>query len=300
MTTYLHISIDLEADGPIPGTTDYSMSSLGACLVEHPQERFYVELRPISKKFNPEALAVSGLDRERLILEGTKPKKAMRQFENWVKLMLAKYNAERALAVTLSEWDQMFVDWYSVHFLGHRVVKFTGIEMKSYFMGKHDIKDFGQTGRDEMLQHYPTKHAHTHRADDDAIEQADIFRRMLADEAKLHSLRRLAALPGLRDWNEPIDKIIAEHGINPAYLTDWECCLATYKLCEQLDPKTADEIAPMCFNMVRESLQGLLPKAHPSVVFMRGQDGSYGVWETLYNRHNKLTLEQIKQLLKMQ
>ena len=34
----------------------------------------------------------------------------------------------------------MFVDWYSVHFLGNRILNFTGIDLKSYFMGKHNIK----------------------------------------------------------------------------------------------------------------------------------------------------------------
>ncbi len=76
----LYISVDIEADGPIPGP--YSMISFGAAVAGRqdgasytaadPQERtFYRELRPISDAYVPEALAVSGLDRDRLVREGT-------------------------------------------------------------------------------------------------------------------------------------------------------------------------------------------------------------------------------------
>jgi hypothetical protein len=74
----IFISVDIEADGPIPG--DYSMSSLGACVVGDPEMGFYSELKPISDKFVPEAMNVSGLDRSRLISDGTEPRVAMEQF----------------------------------------------------------------------------------------------------------------------------------------------------------------------------------------------------------------------------
>ncbi len=76
MKSDLYISVDIEADGPIPG--EYSMLSLGAYAVNGPLastigdsdgqlgRTFYVELQPISSGFVPEALTVSGLDRERL------------------------------------------------------------------------------------------------------------------------------------------------------------------------------------------------------------------------------------------
>lgn len=182
MTNELLISIDLEADGPVPGTEDYSMNSLGACLVEFPEETFYIEIKPISDKFDPEALAVSGLDREALKITGELPESAMQLFETWVQNMMAKYNCNLAVAVTLSEWDNMFVDWYSVHFLSRRIVHFTGIDMKSYFMGKHNIRLFKDTGRKQMLKHYPVTIEHTHNALDDALEQAEIVRQMLADK----------------------------------------------------------------------------------------------------------------------
>jgi hypothetical protein len=40
------ISVDVEASGPIPG--EFSMLSLGACLVGQPTTSFYVELKLIT------------------------------------------------------------------------------------------------------------------------------------------------------------------------------------------------------------------------------------------------------------
>jgi hypothetical protein len=55
--------VDVETDGPIPG--DYSLISLGAVLVNEAQDKtFYGRFRPISDRFIPEALAVSGHTRE--------------------------------------------------------------------------------------------------------------------------------------------------------------------------------------------------------------------------------------------
>ncbi|MET0492939.1 MAG: exonuclease, partial [Actinoplanes sp.] len=76
--------MDVEADGPIPGP--YSMLSFGMAaaatydgqvFTRLQPETFYRELQPISPDFVPAALAVSGLDREKLGTEGADPAIAM-------------------------------------------------------------------------------------------------------------------------------------------------------------------------------------------------------------------------------
>ena len=58
-----YVMVDVEADGPIPG--DYSMVCFGAVLVkEGLDQTFYGRLKPISDKWIPEALAISGFTRE--------------------------------------------------------------------------------------------------------------------------------------------------------------------------------------------------------------------------------------------
>ena len=78
----LYVSVDVETSGPIPG--DYSLLSIGACLVAQPETSIYLELRPDSPKHDPEALAVSGLSLEKLEREGLAPQQAMLTFDQWL------------------------------------------------------------------------------------------------------------------------------------------------------------------------------------------------------------------------
>ncbi|MEU6144104.1 exonuclease [Streptomyces sp. NPDC047081] len=120
-----YISVDIEADGPIPGP--YSMISLGAAVAgthtadgftaADPQERtFYRELRPISEEFVPEALAVSGLDRERLKREGAEPAAALGEFAAWVREVSAE--AQPVMCGYPASYDWTFLYWYLIRFTG--------------------------------------------------------------------------------------------------------------------------------------------------------------------------------------
>lgn len=82
----VYFSVDVEADGPIPGP--FSMESIGmavcglfdgAAFTPVPVDRhtFHAELAPISDRYDPEALAVSGLSREHLVENGREPAEAM-------------------------------------------------------------------------------------------------------------------------------------------------------------------------------------------------------------------------------
>lgn len=89
-----YFSADVETDGPIPGP--YSMLSFALVYAgtfdgrhfQRPKDyrcSFYRELRPISNDFQPEALRVNGLDREKLCRQGTSPEIAMNEACEWVK-----------------------------------------------------------------------------------------------------------------------------------------------------------------------------------------------------------------------
>lgn len=78
-----YVMVDIESDGPIPG--DYSMICFGAIIVEPALDRtFYGRLQPISERFIPEALAVSGFSREEC-LGFDDPRLVMEEFAAWVK-----------------------------------------------------------------------------------------------------------------------------------------------------------------------------------------------------------------------
>ncbi|WP_268076343.1 DNA polymerase III [Acinetobacter baumannii] len=54
----------LRISGPIPG--EFSLLSIGACIVSNPAISIYRELKPISSKHDLEAIAVTGLNLEKL------------------------------------------------------------------------------------------------------------------------------------------------------------------------------------------------------------------------------------------
>lgn len=186
----VYISVDIEADGPIPG--DYSMSSFGAVVVDNPTQNFYRELKPVSERWDPQAAAVSGLNRETLKKEGVHPADAMRQFADWIASVVGSEG--RAVFVSFNAtFDWMFSHWYFMHFHGVDPFGISGLEMKSYYAGLMGV-EWGETSKKYVSQRFPSKQKHTHNALDDAKEQGEMFAAMIkAGRALAHS--RVALLP---------------------------------------------------------------------------------------------------------
>ena len=114
-----YIMVDIEADGPIPG--DYSMVCFGAIVVEPSLSKtFYGQLKPISDRWLPEALQVSGFSRNET-LEFDDPKTVMQQFGDWV----VEVNAvHRPMFISDNNgFDWQFINWYFHHFLGQNPVR---------------------------------------------------------------------------------------------------------------------------------------------------------------------------------
>lgn len=170
----LYISVDTEASGPIPG--EYSLLSIGACVVENTRKNYYCELKPINNNFIPKAMEVNGLSLEKLAASGEEPATAMARFENWIKSGVGE---QRPVFVGFNAtFDWMFVHWYFIKFLGRDPFGISGLDIKSYFMGKHQSL-WGETAKKKIRGLYPSETPHSHQALDDAIEQAEIFSRML-------------------------------------------------------------------------------------------------------------------------
>ena len=108
-----YIMVDVEADGPIPG--DYSMIAFGAIKVERALDKtFYGKLRPISEKWVPQALAVSGFSREET-QQFDEPERVMATFQDW----LLTVSQDRPLFISDNNgFDWQFINWYFHHFLG--------------------------------------------------------------------------------------------------------------------------------------------------------------------------------------
>ena len=173
----LYIAVDVEADGPIPGP--YSMISLGMAVTGRPELRFYTELRPISDEYVPQALAVSGLDRDRLLREAPSPEEAMTAAARWIN-GLRRIGRPVFLAAP-AVWDGMFVHWYFIRFTGKSPFGATGsgIDLRSYWMGRTGGE--WVTSRKGVIKHRLglTDLPHTHHAGEDAAELAQVFQAVL-------------------------------------------------------------------------------------------------------------------------
>jgi DNA polymerase III epsilon subunit-like protein len=173
----LYIAVDVEADGPIPGP--YSMISLGMAVVGQPREIFYTELRPISDTFDPKALAVSGLDREKLLREAPEAATAMQAAARWIN-GLRKVGRPVFLAAP-AVWDGMFIHWYFMRFTGRSPFGQTGsgIDLRSYWMGMKGL-DWSETRKGKIKYSLGVEGLeHTHHAGEDAAELAALFAAVL-------------------------------------------------------------------------------------------------------------------------
>ncbi|MFJ3160583.1 3'-5' exoribonuclease domain-containing protein [Streptomyces kanasensis] len=183
----LYISVDIEADGPIPGP--YSMLSVGAAVAgrqdadgytpaDPEAATFYRELRPIADDFVPEALAVSGLDRDRLSIEGAEPRSAMWEFTTWVRRV--SDDAQPVMCGYPASYDWTFLYWYLIRFTGGSPFGHSGcLDMKTLYATKARVP-LRAVAKRAMPRELLSSRRHTHHALDDAIEQAELFSNLMA------------------------------------------------------------------------------------------------------------------------
>ena len=155
-----YIMVDVESDGPIPG--DYSMICFGAVLVEDGLNRtFYGQLKPISEKWIPEALAVSGFSREET-LAFDEPTGVMQSFADWLK---TESDGKPMFISDNNGFDWQFVNWYFQHFLNRNPFGFSSSNLGSLYKGM--VKDTFQNFK------HLRKTRHTHHPVDDAKGNAE-------------------------------------------------------------------------------------------------------------------------------
>lgn len=149
------IMVDIEADGPIPG--DYSMVSFGAVIVEPDLQRtFYGQLKPISERWIPQALAVSGHSREET-LTFDEPAVVMQRFADWLK---REVKGRPHFIADNNGFDWSFINWYFHHFLGDNPLGYSSTNLGSLYKGV--VRDMFQNFK------HLRKTAHDHHPVNDA------------------------------------------------------------------------------------------------------------------------------------
>jgi DNA polymerase III epsilon subunit-like protein len=160
-----YFSVDIEADGPAPGL--YSIVSFGAVLVDsNLNKTFYAEIKPISERWIPDALAVSGFSREQT-LSFEDPKEAMIRFEAWIN------QASKGRPIFIADnpgFDFAFINYYFHALLGRNPFGFSSRRIGDLYCGlKLDTfakwKHLRKTG-------------HSHNALDDAMGNAEAILEM--------------------------------------------------------------------------------------------------------------------------
>lgn len=176
-------SADVETDGAIPGP--YSMLSFALVYAGtydgntfiRPDEytrTFYRELKPISEDFDPEALAINGLDRAQLTVDGVSPDQAMDEAFDWIQ-QFSGAGKPVLVAYPLS-FDWTWLYWYFVRFskrgspFGHSRC----FDLKTAVAVKTG-RTISSSSRAKLPVRFASDRPHTHHAVDDAIEQAEIF-----------------------------------------------------------------------------------------------------------------------------
>lgn len=187
----IYVSVDVEADGPIPGP--HSMLSLGAVAYTargdflgdfsanletlsgatgHPKMTAWWQQFPAAWaacRENPRA-----------------PTAVMGEFADWLEAL----PGTPIFTAWPATWDFMWVYWYLIQFTGRRPFSEHGIDIRSYAMGMRR-REFGKSGKNYLPKRWIPAHPHSHVALEDAREQGELFINMLSEN--------LAAKPNTAD-----------------------------------------------------------------------------------------------------
>jgi DNA polymerase III epsilon subunit-like protein len=181
----IYVCVDCEASGPVPPI--YNLLSIGATVVRPAGERhaigasFYVELAPIFPGFDPGAMAVCGLDADRLRRDGTPPRAALEQLTRFVRDQNDDAAETPIFVGHNAVFDWSHIAYYFAHFDLPNPFGYKGLDTKSLAMGRLGIswRDTSKENLERLLALPPQDPARIHRADYDAQYQALILQALL-------------------------------------------------------------------------------------------------------------------------
>ncbi|EMN2534492.1 3'-5' exonuclease [Acinetobacter baumannii] len=171
----IFISVDVETSGPIPSM--YDLLSIGACIIDKPNETFYCELKPVSNNADPEALAVTGFSLEKLAQDGLSPVLAMKEFDIWINIHIKENEIPVFVGFNVG-FDWSFINYYFIKYLGRNTFGFTSLDIKSLYMGRFG-GSWSNTKSSKILERLNPSIVSNHNALQDALFQAELFRLIL-------------------------------------------------------------------------------------------------------------------------
>jgi 3' exoribonuclease, RNase T-like len=176
----VYISVDVEADGPVPAL--YSMLSLGAVALDlagNPLGEFSVNLQTLEGAgTHPTTMAwwkTQGTAWAACRENPQDPHHAMRDFAAWLKGL----PGQPVFVGYPASFDFMFVAWYLHRFVGENPFGWAALDMKSYAMAKLGVGFSESIKRKMPPAWFSTARQHRHIALEDAREQAELWVAML-------------------------------------------------------------------------------------------------------------------------
>jgi len=173
---------DIETSGPAPGI--HSLLSLGITHVRRSEgtyklfEDFYLELRPTFPKSSDAAMAVHGLDAERLKREGVPPKDALHRVATWVKAQQKSPKERPVFVAHNAPFDWMFFVYYFEYYEVANPFGHSAIDLKALAMGSLAIP-WNKTSLRQVAEMLPglapRDLSKLHHAGHDARYQSEVF-----------------------------------------------------------------------------------------------------------------------------
>lgn len=158
-----YIVVDVEADGEIPGRN--SIVCFGAVIVEPSLSKtFYGKTEPISDKYNPDALAISGFSREEHH-SFDDPQYVFEDFEKWIK---ENSHGKPTFISDNLAFDWQWINWYSHTYLGRNPFGFSGRRIGDIYCGMK-----GDMGLNSEWKKKYRKTTHDHNPVNDAKGNAE-------------------------------------------------------------------------------------------------------------------------------
>lgn len=169
-----HFVFDVEADGPCPGI--YSMIEIGIVAIHGDELRsFWRTLKPITYDYNLDALKSIGATREQTLQYGD-PAVAIREAVQWVD------SQSKGRPIFWSDnpaFDWQFWNYYCHKYVGDNPAGFSARRIGDFYAGL--VRDPRAASKWKSFR----KTKHTHRADEDALGNAEA----ILEFAKQHEIR---------------------------------------------------------------------------------------------------------------
>lgn len=160
----MYIVVDVESDGPVPHL--FSMVCFGAVVVDDKLDKtFYGRAAPISDKWVPEALNISGFNRSDH-LGFDHPSIVMNEFDEWLNKVAGKQKVTFVSDNPAYDWQ--WISYYLHRFVGKNRFGFSGRRIGDLYCGM--MKHAGKNS--EWKKKY-RKTIHTHHPVDDAKGNAE-------------------------------------------------------------------------------------------------------------------------------